>query len=129
MDFIQIKETCIYVQNLEVCFDFYHGVLGLELISKVEQRHVFFRLGSSVLLCFLPEVTKNEKQLPAHFAYGKQHLALEVKKSEYATLKNQLIKKEINITHVQIWHDDYESFYFEDPDGHVLEVVMEGMWD
>ena len=36
----------------------------------------------------------------------------------------------IEIIHRQDWQQGrFESFYFLDPDQHVLEIVPEGMWD
>lgn len=128
MNFTQIKETCLYISDLDVAEEFYHGKLEMPLISKVEGRHIFFRCGSSVLLCFLPEVTKSEIQLPPHFAQGKQHLAFEVSQADYESSKVLIQDKGIGIIHTQNW-EGLESFYFEDPFGHVLEIVPVGIWD
>src|SRR5690554_3880828 len=129
MNITQIKETCLYISDLDTAEDFYADVLGFPLISKVEGRHIFFRCGSSVLLCFLPEVTKMESTLPPHFAEGKQHLAFEVEQSDYLATKHKLIQQHIKITHQQEWRDGLESCYFEDPFGRVLEIVPKGIWD
>jgi catechol 2,3-dioxygenase-like lactoylglutathione lyase family enzyme len=128
MDVIQIKETCLYVADLARTSAFYAGLLGFPLISRVEGRHVFFRVGTSVLLCFLPEVTKAETALPPHFAYGPQHLAFEVACEQYETTKRALMAKHIEIIHEHEWPGDICSCYFLDPDGHVLEIVQVGMW-
>lgn len=129
MNFSQIKETCLYLSDLDLAEDFYHGILEMPVISKVPGRHIFFRCGTSVLLCFVPEVTKNEITLPSHFAHGKQHIAFEVNKSDYLKTKINLLEKGILITHEQEWKDGLKSFYFEDPFGHVLEIVPKGIWE
>lgn len=129
IEFSQIKETCLYCSDLDKTEDFYHGKLGMPVISKVDHRHIFFRAGSSVLLCFLPEITKNEQQLPPHFAYGKQHIAFETDQENYAAWKELIQEKNISITHEQKWKDGLQSFYFEDPDGHVLEIIPNGIWE
>ena len=129
LKFSQIKETCLYISDLDKTEDFYHGKLGLPVISKVNHRHIFFRAGKSVLLCFLPEVTKNEQQLPPHYAYGKQHIAFETSPEEYPAWKKIVHDNNITITHEQEWKGDLKSFYFEDPDGHVLEIVPAGIWE
>lgn len=129
MEISGIKETCLYVSNIEQTNHFYHELLGLPLISAVENRHVFFRVGNSVLLCFIPETTKKEDTLPPHYAYGPQHIAFEVSHADYNKWKEKLADLGINITHEQTWPRGYKSFYFEDPDANVLEMVMPGMWD
>ena len=127
--YTKIKETCLYIDDLDLAEKFYHQVLEMPLISKVDKRHVFFRCGESVLLCFLPEVTKNETSLPPHFAYGKQHLAFEVRKEDYLLIREKLSKKGIVFTHTQEWRNQLSSFYFEDPFGNVLEIVPQGIWE
>ncbi|MEX2594274.1 MAG: VOC family protein [Anditalea sp.] len=129
MNFTQIKETCLYISDLDQAEEFYHGLLEFPLISKVKDRHIFFRCGSSVLLCFLPEITKNEPVLPPHYAEGKQHIAFEVEKADYPAIKQELVQSGIKITHTQEWKDGLESIYFEDPFGHVLEIVPKGIWE
>lgn len=129
MTISQIKETCLYISDLNKAQDFYQGKLGLPVISKVDHRHIFFRAGTSVLLCFIPEVTKKEPQLPPHFAYGKQHIAFETSPEEYAAWKEKIQELKIPILHEQEWKGGLQSFYFEDPDGHVLEIVPKGIWE
>jgi len=129
MNFTQIKETCLYISDLDKAEAFYHRILGLPLVSKSEGRHIFFRCGSSLLLCFDPKATKNEKVLPPHFSEGKQHIAFEVEEQVYEQTKQTLQERGIQITHTQKWRDGLESFYFEDPFGHVLEIVPAGIWE
>lgn len=124
-----IKETCLYVSDLHNTRAFYEGKLGLEMFALAEGRHIFFRAGESVLLCFLPEVTKGDSHLPPHYGYGKLHLAFQVDKEEYGDWKDKISKAGIDIIHEEPWPGDYQSFYFHDPDGHVLEIVQKGMWD
>jgi catechol 2,3-dioxygenase-like lactoylglutathione lyase family enzyme len=129
MKLTQIKETCLYINDLAKAKHFYNGQLGLPLISEVEGRHIFFRVGTSVLLCFIPEVTKAEDKLPPHFAYGPQHLAFEVPQEEYEGWRKKIEGLNIPITHVQEWKDGLTSFYFDDPFGNVLEIVPNGIWE
>jgi catechol 2,3-dioxygenase-like lactoylglutathione lyase family enzyme len=129
MNITQIKETCLYISDLNEAEAFYSGLLRFPLISKVDDRHIFFRCGTSVLLCFLPEVTQAESTLPPHFAAGKQHLAFEVDQADYQKSKETLIQNNITITHEQSWAEGLKSFYFEDPFGHVLEIVPKGIWE
>jgi catechol 2,3-dioxygenase-like lactoylglutathione lyase family enzyme len=125
----QIKETCIYVNDLEQTQIFYQRVLDLPLIGKKPGRHVFFRAGTSVLLCFIPEASSRESELPPHFAKGPAHLAFEVGLTEYEDWKQKVKLAGIEIIHEQSWAERFLSFYFHDPDGHLLEIVQEGMWE
>ncbi len=127
MQFTKIKETSLYVEDLERTVSFYKATLGLEVISKVEGRHIFFKAGSSVLLCFIADTTRKDNKIP-HFGKGEMHVAFEVAKEDYETAKSWIQSKGIAIEHEQQWSDDFFSFYFRDPDGHSLEIVPAGMW-
>lgn len=128
MNFLQIKETCIYSSDLDAAREFYHGKLGLEVISHVKGKHIFFHAGSSVLLCFNPEDSKRKKTPPAHFAHGRYHFAFEVAPEEYEHHKAAIISKGIQIVDTVVWDSGQESFYFEDGLGNILEVVPVGIW-
>ncbi|MEM6270935.1 MAG: VOC family protein [Bacteroidota bacterium] len=128
MKILRIKETCLYVADLDRTVAFYKGKLGLEHFSLVKDRHAFFRAGQSVLLCFIPEVTRKDERLPPHFGSGKLHLAFEVSRDAYQDWKAKVAAAGIPILHEEKWPGDMFSFYFEDPDGHVLEIIEEGLW-
>jgi catechol 2,3-dioxygenase-like lactoylglutathione lyase family enzyme len=130
MNFTKIKETCLYVQDLELCKNFYEKKLGLKLISYVPGRHVFFNAGECVLLCFNPDDSKLKESPPAHYGSGKQHFAFEVAKADYQRAKEEIIALGISIIDEVTWQSGEESFYFNDPEGNVLEIVPDrGIWD
>lgn len=129
MKISKIKETCIYVTDLYRTKEFYADRLGLPVISLVDGRHIFFRAGTSVLLCFIAEKTRQEEELPPHGAQGSIHFAFEVEKKEYAMALSKINDLGIPILHEQIWKSGLRSFYFHDPDGNLVEVIEEGLWD
>lgn len=130
MNFIKIKETCLYVHELERIRQFYHGVLDLPIINYDPGKHIFFRVGNSVLLFFNPDDSRSKSSPPAHYGGGKQHVAFEVSKSEYSKAKEELIQKGVKIVDELVWKGGVESFYFEDPEGNVIEIIPDmGMWD
>jgi catechol 2,3-dioxygenase-like lactoylglutathione lyase family enzyme len=129
MEIKKIKETCLYVADLEASKRYYHNKIGFEVIGEVKGRHVFFRAGASVLLCFISEASKESKVLPPHFGTGHLHLAFEVEKEQYEPWKNKIKDAGIAIEQEYDWGGGFLSFYFRDPDQHLLEVVMEGMWE
>lgn len=129
MNVRQIMETCIYTTDLMAARKFYHDILGLPVIGEAEGRHIFFRAGSSVLLCFNPDDARLKQSPPAHFSEGRYHFAFEVAPDEYETHKQEMIQKGITVIDTLIWKNGQESFYFNDPIGNVVEIVPEGIWD
>ena len=129
MKFTQIKETCLYVCDLDKTKEFYCEKLGLELHSFANNSYVFFRAGSSMLLCFLNDTTKKQNSLPSHYAKGQIHFAFEIQREDYDNCKTTLVAKGIVIEHEQAWKNNIKSFYFRDPDHHLVEVLQPGMWE
>lgn len=117
------------MQDLEQSKAFYNSKLSLEVIGEVQGRHVFFRAGESVLLCFVAEASRQGGTLPPHFGAGELHLAFEVSKEDYTNRMEEVQQAGIAIEQEYDWGGGFRSFYFRDPDRHLLEVVMEGMWE
>ncbi len=128
MNILQIKETCIYFRDIEKAKSFYHGILGFPIIGYLKEKHIFFRAGNSVLLCFNPDDSRLKKSPPAHFSEGKYHFAFEVLPNEYEAHKREIESKGVKIIDRLVWQNGQESFYFEDPVGNVLEIVPLGVW-
>lgn len=129
LSFTQIKETCLYVSDLQATRDFYEGKLGLHCFSLVDGRHAFFKAGTSVLLCFIADATKNDTRLPPHYGCGNQHYAFECKRDEYEPWIAKIEAAGITILQHVDWPNGGRSFYFHDPDGNVGEIVEPGIWD
>ena len=101
------------------------------LLSISIQGSIFF-LDLEVPFCYASTRTTQRQRLrpPAHFGGGKQHVAFEVSKSDYGAAKAEIKSKGIVIIDEVIWKSGEESFYFEDPEGNVLEIVPDkGIWD
>jgi catechol-2,3-dioxygenase len=129
MNFLKIKETCIYIRDLEKARKFYTEVLELPVINYLPGKHLFLRAGDSVLLLFNPEDSKTKLSPPAHYGGGRQHFALEVSKLDYPEIKKKIISKSITIIDQVKWKNA-ESFYFKDPEGNILEILPDsGIWD
>ncbi|GIV34486.1 MAG: bleomycin resistance protein [Chitinophagales bacterium] len=129
LKFTKIKETCLYIRDIDRTRAFYSGKLGLEVIGVAPGRHIFFRVGESVLLCFVAEITSRESTLPAHEGSGRLHFAFETKPHNYEAWKKKLQSEGIVIEHEATWKNGLRSFYFRDPDGHLAEIAQEGIWD
>jgi catechol 2,3-dioxygenase-like lactoylglutathione lyase family enzyme len=130
VEFLKIKETCLYVNDLEVAFNFYHTILGLPVINYTPGKHLFLKAGECVLLIFNPEDSKLKTSPPAHYGGGNQHAAFEVREESYERAKADIESKQIRILEEVTWKSGKKSFYFNDPEGNVLEIVPnKGIWD
>ncbi len=130
MEFQRIKETCLYINDLESAKDFYHTTLGLPVINYVEEKHLFLRVGESVLLLFNPDDSRNKTSPPAHYGGGKQHFAFEINGDDYDAWKQRIADKGITVIDEITWPSGKKSFYFNDPEGNVLEILPpKGIWD
>jgi catechol 2,3-dioxygenase-like lactoylglutathione lyase family enzyme len=124
-----IKETCLYIHDLEKAREFYHEKLSLPIIHYDPGKHIFFRAGHSVLLCFNPDDSSTKSSPPPHFAEGNQHIAFEIEAGDYDKIKQEFETKGIAIMDKVVWGSGQESFYFNDPENNVLEIVPRGVWD
>ena len=127
-ELLNIKETCLYVRDLEATRKFYETVMGLQPIHYKTGRHLFFRIGSDVLLFFNAEATSTDEGLPRHFGSGEQHIAFECNSEDYERWKRYLLQNGVSIEQEVEWPKGGKSFYFRDPDNLCLEIVERGIW-
>ena len=128
MRILSIVETAIYVDDLDAAEDFYQRVLGLKVIAKKHDRHVFFQVGdSNVLLAFNPTTTRFEKDTP-HGATGPGHFALGIEKQSLGEWRNHLRTHGVQIESEVEWPAGGKSIYFRDPAGNSVELVTPGVW-
>ncbi|HUF25508.1 MAG TPA: VOC family protein [Gemmatimonadaceae bacterium] len=125
----RILESCLYAGDLAAAESFYARVLGLEVIGRVEGRHVFFRCGDGVLLIFDPAATAERGgQAPPHGAKGPGHLAFAVTASELIGWREHLARAQVEIEAEVGWPRGGRSIYFRDPAGNSIELAEPVMW-
>ena len=124
-----ILETCLYVDNLTTAESFYNRILGLEPFSRVNDRHVFYRVGQSMLLLFNPDQTaKPGGDVPPHGARGAGHVAFAVAPENIPSWREHLRQNGVTIEAEVTWPSGGQSLYFRDPAGNSLEVATAGVW-
>ncbi|RUV91235.1 VOC family protein [Mesorhizobium sp.] len=129
-----ILESALYVTNLDAAEDFYSGVLGLDLLGKVDGRHLFFRCGDGVLLVFNAEATKvppapdARLKVPPHGAVGDGHLCFAASADEIVRWKAHLEQKKIAIESEFEWPQGGRSIYVRDPSGNSIEFAEPRIW-
>lgn len=133
----RVLETCLYVDDLGVAEAFYQEVLSLELVSKVEGRHVFFRCGQGVFLLFNPTQTAlatgrppltSVGRPPTHGAHGPGHAAFMLAESDIAAWRSHLQSHGVEIETEFEWPGGGYSIYFRDPAGNSLELTTLRTW-
>lgn len=123
-----LVEAAIYADDLDKAEVFYRDVLGLAMLTKEPGRHVFFRVGQSVLLVFLAEATLKGGMLPPHGAQGPGHFALGIPTESLEAWKDHFRSHGVEIEKEVEWPRSGKSLYFRDPAGNSVELVTRGLW-
>lgn len=129
-----ILEAALYAEDLAAAEAFYAGILGLEVIARQPGRHVFFRVGASVLLVFNPKATAHPPANPAlpvppHGAQGPGHLCLAASRDEIARWRRLLTEAGQAIEAEFDWPNGARSLYLRDPAGNSLEFAEPRLWE
>lgn len=122
-----ILETVLYVADLDRAEHFYSEVMALRQIGKQAGRHVFFRVGSGVLLLFRAGRTRQSASMPPHGADGEIHVCFTISPTEYEAWKQRVQEHGVAIQQEVAWPIG-RSFYFRDPDGNLLELADADIW-
>ena len=129
-----ILETALYAPDLAAAEAFFHGIMGLAVITRVEGRHVFFRCGQGVLLVFDPAATSAPVvsaglPVPSHGATGPGHACFRVSGEELQSVRDALEANGVTIEADFRWPNGARSIYFRDPAGNSLECAEARLWD
>lgn len=127
-------EAALYVDDLKAAQHFYGTLLGLQEIAHVEGRHVFYRVGATILLIFDPRATaigsdNPDLPVPGHGAYGHGHFCFACEAADIAAWHDRLNALNIPIEADFHWPNGARSIYFRDPAGNSLEMAEPRLWD
>lgn len=128
----RILETCLYVDDLGAAETFYNQVLGLQVLARVEGRHVFFRCEDSVVLIFNPTQTEKVQpgsNVPPHGAHGSGHVAFAIQQADIPAWREHLGQNGVAIEAEVTWPSGGRSIYFRDPAGNSLELATPQTWE
>ena len=122
-----VLETVLYFSDQERTEAFYSETLGLRLLDREPGRSLFYRVGSGVLLLFLPSATRPGGTLPAHGATGPVHVCFRVPPEDYDAWKERIGQRGLELLREVDWPKG-RSFYFHDPDRNLLEIADADIW-
>lgn len=128
-----ILEASLYAPDLDAAAAFYGGVMGLKEVARVENRHVFYRVGRTILLIFDPAATTRggsnpRLPVPAHGAHGPGHLCFAASRDEIGHWRARLEAAGHPIEADFDWPNGARSIYFRDPAGNSIEIAEPGLW-
>jgi catechol 2,3-dioxygenase-like lactoylglutathione lyase family enzyme len=124
----EILEACVYAPDLDAAERFYTDVLGMEVITRVEGRHVFFRCGGRVFLVFDPAATAAGGAIPGHGARGPGHVCFAMAEDEIEAWRAHLRARGVAIETDYTWPGGGRSLYFRDPAGNSVELGTPSIW-
>lgn len=130
----QILETALYVPDLDAAEAFYGGILGLVRVARSGNRHVFFRLGTAMLLLFNPEETTHPPHdpalpVPSHGARGPGHVAFAATGAEITAWRARFLAAGVGIEADFRWPvTNARSLYVRDPAGNSVEFAEPALW-
>jgi catechol 2,3-dioxygenase-like lactoylglutathione lyase family enzyme len=128
-----IKETCLYVSDLEHAAEFYERVLALKRMIGDERFCAFNVAEHDVLLLFRKGASNVPSTLPGgvippHDGDGPMHIGFAVSSDSLPEWENRLAAQGVTIESRVTWPRGGKSIYFRDPDGHVVELLTPGIW-
>jgi catechol 2,3-dioxygenase-like lactoylglutathione lyase family enzyme len=132
-DISGLLETALYVEDMERSVAFFRDIIGLRPMLETERLTAFQAGAAGVLLIFkrgasIEDMPGLRGTVPGHDGSGPLHMALAISEESYEPWRGHLQARDVAITSEVQWPRGGRSLYFEDPDGHVLELATPGLW-
>lgn len=128
-----VLETSLYVSDLARSIAFYRDLLGMAVLLE-SPRIAALDAGRSTVLLLFPkgaaaqDVHDDRGVIPGHDGAGRLHLAFAVEADKRESWRARLETAGVVMRGEYAWPRGGVSLYFEDPDGHVVELATPGVW-
>ncbi|MDH3197613.1 MAG: VOC family protein [Candidatus Krumholzibacteria bacterium] len=128
-----ILETVLYVDDVGRALAFYENLFCFKSLFATERAAGLDVAGRQVLLLFekksmLEPAVSKRGTIPPHDGDGHLHMAFAIPADALEAWEKRLAARKIPVTARYQWPRGGQSLYFEDPDGHVIELVTPGCW-
>jgi catechol 2,3-dioxygenase-like lactoylglutathione lyase family enzyme len=128
-----LLESVLYVADMAVAARFYRDVIELAVMFESPRLIAFDAGRQGVLLLFQQGATLDDAPtrggtIPGHDGSGKVHMAFAIPGEDYDSWINHLAAQGVTLRSEVAWPAGGKSLYFDDPDGHVIELATPGLW-
>ncbi len=128
-----LREAALYCADLDRAAPFFGEVLGLKALIRTDRLAAFDAGAGGVLLLFpqggaTDDVVTDQGTIPGHDGSGPLHMAFAIATDSYDRWHAHLTEQGVAIQAEMRWPAGGRSLYFEDPDGHLLELATPGLW-
>ncbi|MFW2850552.1 VOC family protein [Sphingomonas sp. TX0543] len=128
-----LLETSLYVSDMVRSAAFFRDTLGLRIMIESARLTAFDAGRGGVLLLFpcggaTRDVTTESGTIPGHDGDGPLHMAFAIPADALDRWRAHLSDHRVVMRGEMRWPRGGTSVYFEDPDGHVLELATPGLW-
>lgn len=130
----RILESSLYVDDFDRALAFYTLVFGTPHMTLGDRGASFDFGPGSVLLLWRRGASRADNRtypggmIPGHDGSGPLHLAFAIPADAYEQWKERLAALGIPVRSEVNWQRGGRSLYFDDPEGHVLELATPGVW-
>ncbi len=127
-------EYGLYVENVDRAADWYRRLFGFPVLLKEADRLRALQAGEQQVLLLFKKggstagVPTPTGFIPPHDGSGPVHFAFAMEPDEVDHWKSHLQRHSIPIESTIHWPEGGWSFYFRDPDGHLVELVTPRQW-
>ena len=112
-----VHHVGLHAKNPAASAQFYRDLLGMQIVGGSDADHP---LGATAFLCSRPDEESHEIALFANAIYA--HVAFKVASlAELRSVHARVVEKRLPIKFA-FNHGVSFAFYFEDPDGHLIEI-------
>ena len=128
-----LLETALYVEDMARSVAFFRDILMLSPMLEGDRLTAFDAGRQGVLLVFkrgasAADMRSSNGIVAGHDGSGPLHMAFAIAEDSYDEWHRHLADAGVKIRGEMTWQRGGRSLYFEDPDGHVLELATPGLW-
>lgn len=127
-------EYGLYVADVERAADWYQRLFGFPVLLVEGDRLKALQAGGQMVLLLFKSGGSTEGVrmptgfIPPHDGSGPHHIAFAMEKGSEEQWRQHLKAHNVTIDSTIEWPEGGTSFYFRDPDGHLLELITPAQW-